>query len=144
ASLGHIQRTDTLHLRFISAAGLTLPAPYDLSFWLSLMYALIQGASQSLQIERRDIDGVLHPRGQGDLWTQTIVLYDDVPGGAGYVRQIRNNVKTVLDAAREVVDCPDCGPETSCYHCLRDYSNQFYHPLLRRGQVLSFLEHLLD
>lgn len=139
-SLGHIQRTDTLHLRFTNTGGLTLPAPSDLSFWFSLMYAVIQGASQSLQIERRDIDGVLHPRRQRTDWAQTIVLYDDVPGGAGYVRQIRDNIETVLHAARHVVDCPDCGPETSCYRCLRDYSNQFYHPLLRRGQVLSFLE----
>lgn len=143
ASLGHIQRTDTLHLRFVGGPGLTLPPPYDLSFWLSLVYALIQGASQALQVERRDIDGVLHPRRLETGWGQTIVLYDDVPGGAGYVRQIRDNMETVLHAAHHVVSCPDCGPETSCYRCLRDYNNQFYHPLLRRGQVLGFLDELL-
>src|SRR5690606_27782768 len=76
-------------------------------------------------------------------WGQTIVLYDDVPGGAGYVRQIRDNIETVLHAAHHVVSCPDCGPETSCYRCLRDYNNQFYHPLLRRGPLLGFLDELL-
>ncbi len=144
-SLGHIQETDTLHLRFVSAPGLVLPSPSDTSFWLSLMAALIQGASLTLQIERRDIDGVLYPRRfDGSTWGQTIVLYDDVPGGAGHVRQIRDHFGRVLQEAFRVVDCPDCGPETSCYHCLRDYSNQTYHALLRRGPVWEFLDALLS
>jgi len=143
-SLGHIRKTDTLHLRFVSVPGLDLPSPFDTSFWLSLMAALIQGASHSLQIERRDIDGVLHPRPFNDsTWGQTIVLYDDVPGGAGHVRQIRDHFEEVLQEAFRVVSCPDCGPETSCYHCLRDYSNQTYHSLLRRGPVREFLHTLL-
>lgn len=133
-----------MHLRFTNTAGLTLPAPYDLSSWLSLMYALIQGASQALQIERSDIDGVLHPRRLENDWGQTIVLYNDVPGGAGYVvRQIGDNFETVLHTAHHVVSYPDCEPETSCYHCLRDYSNQFYHPVLCRGPVQSLLGDLL-
>ena len=143
-SLGHIQETDTLHLRFASVPGLVLPSPSDISFWLSLMAALIQGASHSLQIERRDIDGVLYPRRfDGSTWGQTIVLYDNVPGGAGHVRQIRDHFEKVLQEAFRVVSCPDCGPETSCYHCLRDYSNQTYHSLLRRDLVWKFLHALL-
>ncbi len=145
-SLGHIRKTDTLHLRFTGGAGL-VPQPRDTSFWLSLMYALIQGASHALQIERRDIDGVLYPQLYSETtnreWGQTIVLYDNVPGGAGYVQQIRDNFGLVLREASHVVSCPDCSPETSCYHCLRDYDNQTYHTLLRRGPVLEFLEALL-
>lgn len=143
ASLGHIQRTDTLHLRFMGSSSLNVPHPDDFSFWLSLMYALIQGASHALQIERRDIDGVLYPRSEGWGWGQSIVLYDAVPGGAGHVRQIRNNFYLVLREASRVVRCQDCGPETSCYHCLRDYNNQTYHSLLKRGPVADFLDNLL-
>jgi hypothetical protein len=45
--------------------------------------------------------------------------------------------------ALRIVHCTDCAPETSCYHCLRDYSNQIYHKELRRGEVARFLETLL-
>lgn len=141
-SLGHIRKTDTLHLRFVSSPTFSVPPPYETSFWLSLMYALIQGASHALQIERRDINGVLYPRSDGQAWGQSIALYDNVPGGAGHVQQIRDNFSLVLHEARRVVHCQDCGPETSCYHCLRDYDNQTHHTFLKRGPVADFLDNL--
>jgi len=108
------------------------------------MYAFIQGASQALQIERRDIDGVLFPKQMGkNTWMQTIVLFDDVPGGAGHVRQIREEIIKVIREALRIVNCVDCAPDSSCYHCLRDYSNQYDHHILRRGPVAIFLEGLL-
>jgi superfamily II DNA or RNA helicase len=142
-SLGHIQTTNTLHIRFVGNEYIQIPPPDDESFWLSLMYAIIQGASHYLQIERRDIDGVLFPRSSGGSWEQTIVLYDNVPGGAGHVRSIRENLTAVLDEARKILNCNDCALETSCYHCLRDYNNQFYHKDLKRAYALSFLDLLM-
>ena len=139
-SLGHQQMTDTLHLTFEDAPA----SPGRLPFWLSLMYALIHGASHALQIERTDIDGVLFPRKgnvQGE-WRQTIVLYDDVPGGAGHVQQIRNEFSEVVQEACRIADCTDCAPETSCYSCLRDYNNQVFHHILRRGEIVSYLQNL--
>jgi len=143
-ALGHVQQTDTLHLRFESKPDFPIPSPTDSSFWLSLMNALIQGASRALQIERRDIDGVLTPRARSaNQWEQTIVLYDNVPGGAGHVKQIQGEFTSVLQEALRIVNCTDCAPDTSCYHCLRDYNNQLYHSELRRGPVVRFLEILL-
>ena len=139
-SLGHQQTTDTLHLTFEDAP----VSPEKLSFWLSLMYALIHGASHALQIERTDIDGVLFPRQapvQGG-WQQTIVLYDDVPGGAGHVQQIRNEFSEVVQEAFRIADCTDCAAETSCYSCLRDYNNQVFHHMLRRGEIIDYLHQL--
>jgi hypothetical protein len=49
----------------------------------------------------------------------------------------------VLREASRVVNCQDCGRETSCYHCLRDYNNQTFHSLLKRGPVADFLDVLL-
>lgn len=139
-SLGHQQTTDTLRLTFDDA-----PASSErLSFWLSLMYALIHGASHALQIERTDIDGVLFPM-QGNMqggWQQTIVLYDDVPGGAGHVQQIRNEFSEVVREAFRIADCTDCAAETSCYSCLRDYNNQSFHHILRRGEIVDYLNQL--
>ena len=139
-SLGHQQMTDTLHLTFEDAPA----SPERLPFWLSLMYALIHGASHALQIERTDIDGVLFPR-QGNVqggWQQTIVLYDDVPGGAGHVQQIRNEFSEVVREAFRIADCTYCAAETSCYSCLRDYNNQVFHHMLRCGEIVDYLHQL--
>ena len=136
-SLGHERPTDTLHLQFACQQH-----PENLSFWTSLMYALIHGTSRALQIERTDIDGVLFPR-QTDShggWQQTIVLYDDVPGGAGHVQQIKDKFDEVVQGALTIADCSDCAAETSCYSCLRDYNNQLYHHILRRDEIVEYLE----
>jgi len=142
-SLGYIQTTDTLHIRFTGSETVKVPPPNDNSFWLSLMYAIIHAASHSLQIERRDIDGVLSPRKSGSHWEQTIVLYDNVPGGAGHVKLIRDQIKEVIKDAIRVLNCNDCAPETSCHHCLRDYNNQLFHDQLIREDALKFLEIVL-
>lgn len=138
-TLGFEQDTDTLHLKFASAPYVSLPEPDDRPFWLSLKYALLQGACRTLQIERKDIDGVLFPEPAGAHWRQSIVLYDNVPGGAGHVQRIRAEMRQVVAAALEIMDC-DC--ETSCYRCLREYGNQLEHHLLDRGRITDFLRAL--
>lgn len=138
-TLGFRQETDTLHLKFGSSDHIILPAPAEVSFWLSLMYALLQGASRALQIERRDIDGVLSPEPFEGEWRQSIVLFDNVSGGAGHVKRIRDEIPHVIAAALEIVNC-EC--ETSCYRCLREYANQWEHHLLNRKEVAKFLRAL--
>lgn len=142
-SLGHIQETDTLHIRFIPNEIISIPDSLDESFWLSLMYSIIQASSHYLQIERKDIDGVLSPRKNGKTWEQTIVLYDNVPGGAGHVKNIKFHLIEILHEAERILNCNDCGLETSCYHCLRDYNNQIFHSLLKRKSALHFIEQLI-
>ena len=140
-TLGFMEKTDTLHLRFRQVPTIQTPPPEDQEFWLSLKYALLHGASHALQIERNDIDGVLFPRGADTGWRQTVVLYDNVPGGAGHVKRIQEEIRIVVGAALDIIDC-DCAEDTSCYRCLRDYSNQWEHHLLVRGRVISFLRAL--
>ena len=47
-------------------------------------------------------------------WRQTIVLYDNVPGGAGHVKRIKDEMAQVIASALKIVEC-DC--EKSCYRC---------------------------
>jgi hypothetical protein len=140
--LGHEFLTDLFDLRVEGHAATE-------AFWLALLYALLEGASEALSIRRQDLDGCLYPYA-GNCAAPKLVLYDDVPGGAGHVRRIGQNLEAVLRAARDRVDgrcgCgggPEGKGETSCYGCLRNYRNQWAHEQLRRGPVLQFLRQLL-
>ncbi len=76
----------------------------------------------------------------------TIVLYDDVPGGAGLVAHIEDPglfQRSLTQAHSRVTGACGCGEDASCYGCLRSYRNQFAHPHLRRGSVRGYLEQVL-
>lgn len=134
--LGHQFLSDVLEIRFLAKQ------PYDpeRSVWWSLLYALLQGASEALGIERGDIDGCLYPYGESYL-PPAVVLFDSIPGGAGHVRRIGDNLDAVLKEALVVTNqCQSCEKDTACYACLKAYDNQFCHHLLRRGSVAKYLE----
>lgn len=141
-NLGHEIKTDILSIRFDTPAAMPLPSPRDQEFWYTLETALALGATRALQIERGDIGGTLFPFVADQTWQQSIVLFDNVPGGAGYMRDIQRHFREVVQAALEIVRCQSCDEETSCTHCLRDYTNQVLYPYLVRGRVIRFLENL--
>lgn len=110
--------------------------------WLSMLYALLEGAALAIGINRDDIDGCLYPH-FGDRRNPALIVYDTVPGGAGHARRLAGDEETVSEAFREakrVVEECECGLETSCYECLRNYRNQYYHTQLCRGSALELLE----
>ena len=74
-----------------------------------------------------------------------VVLYDNVPGGAGLVAEFeqKSMLKAMLEQAKIRVS-GGCGCESSCYGCLRSYRNQFAHPYLDRSIALEFLNSALD
>ena len=107
----------------------------------SMLYALLEGASEVLGIQRDDIDGTISPQGPGE--PPALILYDDVPGGAGHVKRIHTNLRLVMETAMQRMESCECGQETSCYNCLRNYRNQFYHDLLQRGSAADSLRRIL-
>ena len=72
-----------------------------------------------------------------------IMLYDDVPGGAGLVAQLeeRHVLRQELRNALGRVS-GDCGCDSSCYGCLRSYRNQFAHTFLDRKTARTALDGL--
>jgi len=136
--LGHTFQTDVLS---ISIEEPRIEAKED-SFWFSLLYAILEGASHALGIKRQDLDGCLYPSEDGIM----LILFDNVPGGAGHVKRImdRQNLHDVLVSTLARVNKCTCGPETSCYGCLRNYQNQFCHNKLKREFVMDFLESNLE
>ncbi len=132
-SLAHGYETDILRLR-LHAPGLDSRAQ-----WHSLLYALLEGAAEGLEISRNDIDGAVHAGADGH---SGLVLYDTVPGGAGGALRVAGALHEVVAAAlRRVASC-DCGAETSCYGCLRTQRNERHHEDLSRGAALSVLRSL--
>ncbi len=110
---------------------------------LSFMYAFIEGVSNALGIERTDIDGVLEMNlEQGNY---DILLYDNVPGGAGHVKRLmeKDAVINSLKEAMVKVSKECCDENTSCYNCLRNYYNQSYHNRLRRIYAKEYLNSIL-
>lgn len=66
-----------------------------------------------------------------------IVLYDQTPGGAGFVKEAYENWDQVVK--KTLVSCNACICEKSCYDCLKHYYNQSYHERLDRRTVVEFL-----
>ncbi len=133
--LGHHFMTDVLQLRF------EIPLR-DESARYSLLYAILNGASDALEIPREDIGGlVFYPDGQPSL-----LLYDTTPGGSGHVEMISHHLRKALEGAYKRVRACDCGRDrrdTSCYSCLRGYDNQRWHDLLVRGAAADLLEQII-
>jgi ATP-dependent helicase YprA (DUF1998 family) len=133
ASLGHQYLTDVIEI--------ALPgdmSPYGALGW-SVLYAILNGA-RDVGVAPTDIDGTLRITGDG---LATMVLFDAVPGGAGHAVHISRHLPQALRAAYDVVANCECGPETSCYSCLRSYSNQRHHDELVRGLAQEVLGKLL-
>jgi len=134
--LGHEFLTDICYLSF--------PGVIDGDdFWNSLLYSILEGASTALDIERTDINGCLYT-GDNGFQSKSLILYDEVPGGAGLVKRIVETpdiLKSVFFAAYNRLNECTCGGEDgdgSCYSCLRNFGNQYCHEQLNRGKVLKF------
>lgn len=121
--------TDVLELR------LSLPMPREKQIF-SFLYALLNGASDALEIPREDIGGLVYYADGAP----SFLLHDDTPGGSGYVQHIYDHLLPVFQAAyRRVATCNGCSPETSCYSCLRGYDNQPFHDKLERRLAWEIL-----
>lgn len=127
--LGHFFQTDVLEIDL----GKDMAGPVA----DSVLAALIAGTS-GLGISSGDIDGVIRRRTGGP----SLVLFDTVPGGAGHAMYLKEHVSALLDCARDVAAACECAEDSSCYGCLRLYSNQAVHDLLSRRAALDVLDHV--
>ena len=111
----------------------------------------MKGACNVLNIEQSDIAGTIQYFKNEDTkhGCYKIILYDDTPGGAGHVKRLYDGdmFARVLNEAYRIVNKCTCGgdlKDTSCYSCLRTYSNQRFHNVIQRRYVLDFLDKVFD
>ena len=105
----------------------------------SVAYALQRGICSALDLDASDI-GVSWRSVAEDgqkLSGYEIVLYDQAPGGAGFVAEAAQNWAVVIRAALDI--CAGCSCGAACYDCLKSYSNQPHHDRLDRNKVVDAL-----
>jgi hypothetical protein len=140
-ALGHEFLTDVTKLQFHGSPP-AAPADGEVWFAYSLAYALLEGAAEALEVPSTDLSVTVKQSETGAQIPQ-IILYDNVPGGAGLVARLEEQDvfrQCLQEAQRRVSGICRCGENTSCDGCLRSYTNQFAHTHLARGPVSRFLE----
>lgn len=126
--LGHEYLTDTLEVE------VTQPMTEEEA--LSTLYALLQGAA-TMNVQRSDVTGALSWGGASKA--PSLVVLDAVAGGAGHALRLGERIVELMEAALARVEGCECGEETSCYSCLRDYTNQLHHEKLSRSAAIRVL-----
>jgi hypothetical protein len=141
AALAHRVAGEALAIHFEPDE--TFRVPDEQLFHQTLMYALLEGISGALAVDRNDLGGQVRRVVRNGRLIWEIVIIDSVPGGAGYVAQIlrESSIRESIRAAIKVTDC-SCAADTSCYACLQNMWNQDFHHLMQRGPILSFLNAL--
>lgn len=138
-TLGHEFQTDVVFLKFK-----TIDLSDPNKAW-TILYSLLEGLSRALNINRNELSGCLQWYRDDDSIYGNFgcILFDNTPGGAGYVRQLENK-NTFIDMLKYgswVVSNCSCGGEnadTACYSCLCNYYNQRQHDILKRKYALDF------
>jgi len=135
-SLGHEILTDVTVLKFPDIS------VEDEAQARTILYSLIEGFSHSMNIDRRELSGCL----QRDNNQFKCIIFDNTPGGAGYVKHLRKAdvLKKTLREGFRIIETCSCGQDTACYNCLCNYYNQKYHDILKREYALTFYKHFAD
>jgi hypothetical protein len=135
-ALAHQFKTDILKISFPRQPQGSLGLAYGVA------YALQYGAADFLEVPLTDLNAI------GLLTSPlSVLLYDNVPGGAGLVSQLSDAGvlrECVRRAQARVAGQCGCDQTSSCYGCLKSYGNQFLHHQLARGPVDSLLQGFLE
>ena len=139
------ETTDVLLLDFSNCLGADAA---DRSLIATLAYALQRAAARRLELDSREIGVLLTPTGEDEA--RGAVLYDNVPGGAGHVRELLSDdsASVLLDEARDILYLnPDHDKrcDSACLDCLLSFDAQAMmaqHPFTRR-RALAALDDLL-
>ena len=134
-ALGHKLETDVVRVQF--------PKLISERDTYSVAYALLLGAADMLEVPGLDLNVTI--AGLDGRAESAVILYDNVPGGAGLVAQLweKKVFESVLRAASQRVR-GNCGCDSSCYGCLRSYRNQFAHSQLNRVKASEIIENHLS
>lgn len=134
--------------------GIELPSHLDAPFttpagnsiWQSFGTLIANAATKVLQVDPGELRAGVRPvRRSENRVHGEIFLYDDVPGGAGYARRVRDNLSAILALALQLGNaCPNATCESGCYQCILDYRNQALHARLDRPYGTDLLRYVTN
>lgn len=97
------------------------------------------GARYVLDMGESEVEGFDELDEHGTHWA---VIYEPIPGGAGFLPQILEYWETICDRAMNALaNCPSkC--DSACYSCMKHFRNQQYHDVLDRHDAQNLLMEL--
>lgn len=130
--LGHEFKTDVIQLRFPGKLSSCACGEVDCFGALeSTAAALVSAAARTLGISSSDLNSSVQSFNSS---LNYINIFDTTPGGIGLTLAISDRFTEILEmATRIATDCSNCREDSSCYACLRNYSNQRRHDHLIRS-----------
>jgi Lhr-like helicase len=116
--------------------------------WTSLAFVFREAAAKKLDIDVQELETGLRFVRDADsgLLYPEIFLSDSIENGAGYVshlaqpEEFTDLIERWVEPLIASWEAPEHGCDTSCYACLRDYTNNPYHPLLDRRLAADVLD----
>ena len=138
---GHEFKTDVFRLRFTQPLETCQCGELDcLGSLESASAALVSGAARTLGVSNGDLNSSVQRYVSGEC---RINIFDSTPGGIGLAIAISERLEEVfVQAVKLAQECPNCDENSSCYTCLRGYSNQRRHDHLVRSQASKLLQSL--
>ncbi len=139
---GHEFKTDVFRLRFLGKRELCICGDVEcLGALDSASSALISGAARLLGIANTDLSGSTQHYGSGE---NRLNIFDTTPGGVGLSVAVGDRIEEIIQSSISMVEnCQGCDESSSCYSCLRSYSNQRKHDHLTRSQAIDILRKLV-
>lgn len=136
-ALGTVFSSDVLELTF----ELNASPGASLEDWSSVTWALFAAGAKMLDIPETELGGTTYLNSDHEF---SMMIYDNVPGGAGHAIQLAENLEDLIRSAYELVDghC-GCSEDTCCYGCIANYYNQNMQNKLSRGAAKRILGMLL-
>jgi hypothetical protein len=139
--LGYEFVTDALIITLPSEAlSANTFSDWDERFAYTLSEAILTGASTYLEVEPGEIRSFVRQTWKEGRHYQ-IVMYETVPGGAGYLAQIAAAFPKVAKESYERLFNHQC--VGACYRCLKCYDNQRIHSKLDKDKVRQILFHTM-
>jgi hypothetical protein len=135
--LGYEYTADALVLGLPARGDCEPEAPASASRTLvTLTEALLAGATTLLELEPGEL-GAFPRRAPPGRAGDEIVVYENVPGGAGYVDEIARRLPDVAASAMARLYGHECA--RACYLCLKHYRNQGWHARLDKHDIVDVL-----
>jgi superfamily II DNA/RNA helicase len=145
-TFGHAYTTDVLRIRFKLKKIVECQCD-DFGCQGAIQSAaasIVASAIKTLGIATYDLNTAVNtPFGNVE---QQIMIFDTTPGGAGLAQSLDERFREICLGALAIVEgCTECKTlDTSCYACLRTYSNQSRHEHLTRIGAIEILNSIIE